>query len=313
MLVSRPTTNNLPSSGGEVTISTSDLPVGVPIPKGSRLGAIEAEYGPLSDAVPCGRTNCGTPHKKGFVVTFADPQGRSGRSIIGHICGKKEFGQVWKEAKARHAAEVRKAQIQEQAAEFLRVAADAEPRLRVLLPGLEARNAIRKTLSIRAPRFIRACEEACRGDGYIYSYRDGAHVRLHRDGARVRLHQVEGRLFFLQNDALTSARLALRSIALMRETLDEGTASPKEIGERVGRLRDLRHTTETVEREAEDGRKALRPAHMQRLIKAVDARADNGQREVRLESSRILVQQLPDLTLGRPSWEVLGDLAKLLI
>jgi hypothetical protein len=275
----------------------------VPIPRGSRLDSIEAEYGPLTESVPCGKLDCQTPHKRGFLVTFADPQGVSGRAIIGHVCGKRQFGQVWKEARARHIAEVRKAQVQEAAADFLRLAADVEPRLRVLLPSLEARHAVRQALAIDARSFMRACEEACRGDGYL---------RTHRDGVSVRLHRVEGRLFFTQDNALKRARLALESISIMRRTLDEGTASVKEIGERIGRLGDLRHTTEVIEQEAADGRTALRPAHMERLLRAIAA-TYSGWEEVRMEGACLLVaRRLTAHSDFKFRWTSLGDLTKVI-
>jgi hypothetical protein len=134
----------------------------VQIPKGALLDKIEDSYGPLITRVRCGL--CGTPHKKGFIVVFREHEtAERKRTLIRHICGKREFKEIWSRVLARHKAEVRSEEIRAALREFLKTAEVIEPQLLALLPGLQARKVVRDTLLIDARGFMRECASACRG------------------------------------------------------------------------------------------------------------------------------------------------------
>ena len=187
------------------------------IPKGSRLDKIEASYGPLGEAVRCGLAGCGTPHQKGFVVVFRASEGGSPeRALIGHVCGKREFKEIWTKAVARHNAELRAVEVRASLASCVLMADEIEPRLKALLPGLQSRNDIREALLTDAPDFMRVCINACRNHrGVIVS------IPKWDEDEKI-IHRLEGRLFFLQNAAFEKTRILLAGMNRISRLLKFG-------------------------------------------------------------------------------------------
>ena len=62
------------------------------IPLKAQLDSIVGSYENIPNAIRCGFFSCRTNHKKGFIVSFIDPNTlNTQKSTIGHICGKREF------------------------------------------------------------------------------------------------------------------------------------------------------------------------------------------------------------------------------
>lgn len=278
------------------TIGNRTFPVGVMIPKNSRLERIESSYGPLDAAVPCGLSNCGTAHKRGYVVVFTrNDSASSERGIIGHVCGRREFKETWTQAVARHRAEERAAELRAELNKFLENAAEVEPRLQALIPGMQVRSAIRSILLIDARDFMRECANACRS-------RNGRLGR-HGYGDERITYKLEGQLFFLSDDALAKAKRILNGIARVRRMAEQRDATPRQLRELLSGLTNLRVATNEIEREAKDGIAALQPSNFEKAIRVLDE----------YETSRVrmigTVLEVRRLMAGNAGWTAIADLA----
>lgn len=239
----------------------SSLPVAAIIPSGATLERIVSKYEHLKDPVRCGLAGCRTPHKNGYVVKFreADDAPES-EAIMGHVCGRREFGTAWTDAVAKHEAELRHAEIQQALTKFLEEAPIVESNLRPLIEGMEIRRAIRTILNTDASDLMRHCGNAFRQDREVISYWGS-------QGGR-KSYRLQGRLFFLQDRALTKVRLILDGIDKIKELAERETATVKEVSDKMSRLRNLWQSTKEIEWESEDGIAALDPKNIAKAIEA---------------------------------------------
>ncbi|MGN6365304.1 hypothetical protein [Asticcacaulis taihuensis] len=181
-------------------------------------------------------------------------------AIMGHVCGRREFGTAWTDAVAKHEAELRHAEIQQALAKFLEETPEVEAKLRPLIEGLEIRRAIRIILNTDASDLMRHCGNAFRQDREVISY-------WGNQGGR-KSYRLQGRLFFLQDRALTKVKLILDGIDKIKELGHKKSATVKEVSEKMSRLRNIWQSTKEIEWETEDGISALDPKNISKAIKA---------------------------------------------
>lgn len=110
--------NSLPVTGTADTISDDallalDLTFADPrvefslvwdVPKDAEMVKIVGSYQLQDEDFHCVRPGCGRSHKKGFVVLLSN----EAHIIIGHICGRRLFGESWDEHKGDHDRLVRR-------------------------------------------------------------------------------------------------------------------------------------------------------------------------------------------------------------
>lgn len=282
-------------------LATDPFTAGVRIPKGAILEKIASNYGPLANNVCCGLADCGTPHKRGFIVVFRRVLGEPlEQALMGHVCGKREFREAWTKALAAHNAKLRAEEAKASVQKFLTSASEIEPRLHAILPGLEARKAIRDILLIDARDFMRNCATACRSqNGRITGY-STSHIR----------HRFKGEIFFLQDEAIGRAKAILSLIKMMREISENQTITAREIEERLSRFKNLKRDQDEIEKEALAGAAALRPSHMIRAIEAIENNSRN--RQVMIEGSTLFVNRRLIAMGDVFEWARVADLAQVI-
>ncbi len=117
-----------------------ELPVGVAIPRTARLLAIEDRYGPLKDEGRCGL--CGTMHGRGYVTRF-EADGVEARGLLGHVCGRNNFGVDYTEAERRFDIAQRGEEVVTAVERFHTRAERILPELDAALPHLSWQRSVR--------------------------------------------------------------------------------------------------------------------------------------------------------------------------
>ena len=77
------------------------------VPQGVEMLKIVGNYGPNDGEFHCVRPGCGTRHKKGFVVLLSNET----HIVIGHICGRRLFGESWDQYKGNYDRLVRRQRL----------------------------------------------------------------------------------------------------------------------------------------------------------------------------------------------------------
>ena len=226
---------------------------------------------------------------KGFVLAFTSPDGDTGRAMMGHVCGRRHFGQAWNEAEHAYKIVERQQETRQRFDRFLTAAAFVRPHLQTLLPGLEERHQIREDLMAGAGTFMQHCADFCRSGGWVIQ--DKLEKRPSGGGTvvvQIRLHQIQGAKFFLQDTALRKTRDILLRLAGIEKLLQAEKPDETEIAARVRNVGDMHAILREVEQEAADGERALHAAHMEHLVRAVE-RAMGGYPSVRVANGRVQV------------------------
>jgi hypothetical protein len=271
------------------------------IPYGAVLAAIEDRYGPLSQKVRCGLKSCRTSHKRGFIVVFRHPSdGCEQRGLLGHVCGRKAFGESWQEARGIFNIKIRTAEIETAAKVFREKALAILPELRSAIPRLQWFRQAYQILSQHAPGLMRLCVDGVRT-------KNGFLVR-EREGKMVPVLKIEGSQFFTSNHTLDKARELLLDIENLQRYMASDGASVREVERRLSMIGDLGRRWEMIARWMQAGNAALHPSNMRRVIDVVNK--ISRYEEVRMKGT-VIEHQSRD-TYGHKSygWAMLLDVAE---
>jgi hypothetical protein len=247
-----------------------------PIPRAARLERIEFAYGPLAEFIPCGLPHCKQLHGRGFVVTFVDENGAVGRGVIGQDCGRRHFGEAWKEEYRQHRARQRESEMHARSTEFVRLTDAVEPALEKLLPALEKQEHIRSTLYRCAPFFMRHCETAVKSGGV---------VRVIGPDLQVFEHNIKGGGFFVAGGDHDRAWQAVMAIRGVRHLIADPATKLKDLSERISHAGDLRQALKSARAALAEGQMALKAGHMRDLIAVVGAQMQFGETYIRVNGS----------------------------
>ena len=286
-----------------------ELPLGVAIPRSAKLLAIEDRYGPLKDEVRCGL--CGTMHGKGFIARF-ECDGVQGRGLLGHVCGKNNFGAVYTDAERRFDIAQRGEGVAAGVERFHVRAAKIMPELQAALPHLSWQRSVRDAIEASSWQVMREAGNAVRTqNGRLQS------------GFRA-LGKLAGKEFWTDFRAPQRARELATDVEQFGDYLANDVRR-KDLAHRVGLVADIEGRWERIVAAMADADQALRPGNLDKLFKAVnqirvdhpepwDARSPDIYKEewrIQVRIRGTLLERIPKIEerRGSSAWIVETDLA----
>jgi hypothetical protein len=117
-------------------------------------------------------------------------------------------------------------------------------------------------------------------------------------------HKLEGSLFFLQDTALSKAKLILSGIEIVRNLSSNPDVTAAEVNEKLSKLANLSMSADAIEKEASDYVAALRPDNLSKAI--AFAHYDYGGKSIRMRGA-----VLEEYISATNWWVTVADLSAL--
>ena len=249
-------------------------------------------------------------HGKGYIARFEE-NGIQQRGLLGHVCGRNNFGVAYTEAERLFDIAQRSEETVAALERFETRAARILPELETALPHLSWQQSVRDAISASSWQVMREATNAVRSQ----------HGRIQGGGQT--LAKVAGRDFWIDYRAMRRAWELKHDIGRFRDYL-ANDARQKDLSHRVNLMADIEHRWSITALGMADADLALRPGNLDKLFRAVNTlrllhpepwdeydpllRLEEWKLQVRIRGT--VLERVPKLEEGKGlGWIVETDLA----
>jgi hypothetical protein len=232
-----------------------------------------------------------------MVVAFRSDDGNEGEGMVGHVCGRRFFGQDWAEQVRAHETRERVAALQARAASALAEIVQVEPHLGPLGSMAKEVDNARQAIRVQLVALDRECTNAVRSARGRLAFHGW-------DGEQAVL-RLKGPSFWTRDPPIFQRINRLqRDIAIVRSKASDTKTSAAALGVLLGKLGSARARFSELANSLREDVRALSQGHFAHIVEMLGGRS--GDHPIEISGSR-LSTLAPSLYGNIPTWTFVTD------